>query len=137
MVMKLSKLTPFQQCIVSDCYAFLVIGLFAVGLRLNWVSSVFFLIFYHELTMPFRSWGRMVEAAAKQLTLAQKRLRFAEFGILGVVGAVFLMILLPFGLDTAAFWCLHLFALLIVGTLLYSQYYYLYVTANPPSDVVG
>lgn len=79
----------------------------------------------------------MVEASAKKLTLAQQRLRFAEFCIWGILAAVFLMIALPFGLGTAAFWCLYLFALLIVGTLLYSQYYYLYVTAGPPQTLAG
>ena len=87
--------------------------------------------------MPIKSWGRMVEASAKLLTLAQKSVRFAEFCSFGVITAVLLMILLPFGLDTAAFWCLYLFALLIVGVLLYSQYYQLYVTARPPKGLAG
>ena len=119
-----------QKCLVADSYG-LVLALIGVAVWARWLPGLFALILILLVTLPMRRWRADLEAVAKRLSVSQRRIRFIYCcGIISAIGG-FLFYAIPFGIGTAAFWCIYGVVLLVLAALVYLQYDELFHPAQP------
>jgi len=126
LAMKFSQLSAFQQCLVQDVYVVFFICI-AIALWAGWLDETLALLLMATITSPLHSWKKeLLKEPHKRLNPGQRRFEFMIHGVLMLAIAVLLAWVIPFKLDTAAFWSFYFLGLVVLGALLYYDHYYLF-----------